>query len=313
MAKAKRKILWAVDVFQPEKEIQQHVIETLKALSEPTGAEIFPVYVLSPDPLNLTMELDDPWVKTYKPAVEKSLHHLIQNSGLSRVAPPKVLTKPSPSLRNAVKSLAAYAASMGAEVIVTGSQGRKGLARLALGSFAETLLLHSKVPVLVVGHESKSPGAFKKILFPTDLSKASITAFLSAIDLAKNLGASLHVLHIIPHPIEPVVQSGVYLLGGGWVPVPEYLESAKGKLQKRVGDLAEKASKKGVSATTQILNSAPSITQGVLDTVKSERADLIAMAAQSGPVASALMGSVTRQVVRHASVPTWVMRPGSRK
>jgi nucleotide-binding universal stress UspA family protein len=42
-----------------------------------------------------------------------------------------------------------------AEVLVVGTHGRKGLAHLLLGSTAEYLVRHAKVPVLVVPYEGK--------------------------------------------------------------------------------------------------------------------------------------------------------------
>jgi nucleotide-binding universal stress UspA family protein len=49
-----------------------------------------------------------------------------------------------------VSGIAAYARSVGADMIVVGSHGRSGIPRLLLGSVAEGLMRHATVPVLVV-------------------------------------------------------------------------------------------------------------------------------------------------------------------
>ncbi len=36
---------------------------------------------------------------------------------------------------------------------------------------------------------------------------------------------------------------------------------------------------------------------------------MIAMASQSGPILSHLIGSVTRQVIRQTPCPTWILHP----
>jgi nucleotide-binding universal stress UspA family protein len=311
-AKPKRKIVWAVDAFLPDPDAQSNVIQSLTTLSEKTGAAILPVYVFSPDQLNLSVEFTGPWVNTYKPAVEKSLRHLVERSGLKNVLPPKIIVRETASLKNAVRAIAAYAASQGAELIVSGTQGRKGLARLVLGSFAESLLLYSKVPVMVVRPEAMVTDHFQKILVPTDLGKQSIALLGSVTDLAKNLSAKVTLVHVIPHPIEPVLQSGVYLLGGGWVPVPVYMEKEKGTRKRKVEELADKLRKKGIEVSVRIETAHPSVTQAVLDVAEEEKSSLIAMAAQSGPMASALLGSITRQTIRSAPIPVWVLRSRTR-
>jgi nucleotide-binding universal stress UspA family protein len=130
---------------------------------------------------------------------------------------------------------------------------------------------------------------------------------------AKALGCQVTLLHAIPNPIEPVLQSGVYLLGGGWVPVPLYMEKEREKRDKLVNDLASRARKKGIPVSVRVDINAKSVTQSILDAAQSEKADWIAMAAESGPVASALLGSITRQVVRHAQCPVWVFRSRPKK
>jgi len=49
-----------------------------------------------------------------------------------------------------VENLLAYSSKSGAELIVTGSRGTGGFVGLILGSTAHELILHAKVPVVVV-------------------------------------------------------------------------------------------------------------------------------------------------------------------
>lgn len=49
------------------------------------------------------------------------------------------------------EELIRYAEEEGMDILITGTQGKKGLDRLLLGSVAENLIRHSKVPVMVVG------------------------------------------------------------------------------------------------------------------------------------------------------------------
>lgn len=50
----------------------------------------------------------------------------------------------------AAEGINAEAAAIGADLIVMGSHGRRGLSRLLLGSQTSNVLAHAKVPVLVV-------------------------------------------------------------------------------------------------------------------------------------------------------------------
>ncbi len=312
-ARSGRKIVWAVDAFLTDPAGHTQVIQNLRLLSEKLKATILPTYVLSPDQLNLSIDFSGPWISTYKPAVEKSLQHLATHSGFPNVAQPKIIVKETPSLKNAVKSLCAYAASQGAQLIVAGTQGRNGLSRLMLGSFAESLLMTSKIPILVVGPQARPVSDLRHILFPTDLTQGSMAVFSGLLDLAKELGAKITIHHSVPNPIEPVLQSGVYLLGGGWIPVPMYIEKEKARKIEKAEALVERAKKKGVPASISIDTSSRSVTQSILDSAESLKPDWIAMAAESGPVVSALIGSIARQVVRNAPCPTWILRSSAKK
>ena len=53
------------------------------------------------------------------------------------------------------EELIRYAEEEGIDIVIMGTHGKKGLDRLLLGSVAENLVRHSKVPIMVVGGKCK--------------------------------------------------------------------------------------------------------------------------------------------------------------
>ncbi|MBI4924961.1 MAG: universal stress protein, partial [Bdellovibrio sp.] len=227
-----KKLIWAVDAFEETNEIQLHTIETLKLFANMIQTQVQPVYVLNPDQLDIPMELSQPFLDRYEISAKKSLEHILRKADINGLLPPKILIHQKTSLRGATQALLSYAMSVSASAIVVGSHGRSGLERFFLGSFSESLTLQSKLPVLIVGTKTKTQNDIKEILFPTDFAENSFEVFLKVVKLATELNAKIFLLHIIPNPIEPVVQSGIYLLGGGWVPVAAYKEKEEEKQRK---------------------------------------------------------------------------------
>jgi len=110
-----------------------------------------------------------------------------------------VLKSGSPA-EQILKALRAKAAP---ELVVVGTQGRKGLKLLLIGSVAEEVIRHSKRPVLVVGPAAQEQGETRigqkqiKILVATDLSKNSRAAEQYALSLARRLGAGVVLFHCL--------------------------------------------------------------------------------------------------------------------
>jgi nucleotide-binding universal stress UspA family protein len=67
------------------------------------------------------------------------------------------------------------------------------------------------------------------------------------------------------------------------------------------------AQKEGVLAEFQIDSSFKGIDDLILNTVHQHDVDLIVMEAQSGPMSAAILGSYTRNVVRRAECPVYVL------
>ncbi len=94
-----------------------------------------------------------------------------------------------------------------ADLIIVGTHGRGGFGKIFLGSVAEHLFRHSRVPVLTVGpnirpvqHQTQ----MRHILAPCDLTPKSHPALHYACALAASHHSWLTVLHVVERPIEGV-------------------------------------------------------------------------------------------------------------
>jgi len=309
-----KKLIWAIDAFIPVDKTHQNAISVMTQLLKNTnGASILPVYTLSPDQLNIDTEFTKAWIQYYKPAAEKALQQVLKNfENISLIKKGHIILQKGLSTKSATLALANYAATQKADAIVANTHAREGISRFVLGSFTETLLFHSKVPVITISPSTHLDKEIKTILFPTDLSSNSHKTFCQLLKLAKNLNATVHLLHVIPHPIEPAIQSGTYLFSGGWIPVPNYLASQKEKRLKLTQRFMKSAQKENVKLVIKIEENSRSVTQSILDTLKQVNPQLLAMAAQSGKLSATLIGSITRNMIRHVDIPVWVYKQGKK-
>ena len=314
-----RTIVWAVDAFEPPGDLFNSAVRILQVIQEKLDASIQPLYVLTPSQINLSTEFSEisesPATDYYRPAAERALSEAIKDFALPRMLPPKILTVDSTSTHMAIDALSRYSDQIGAEVIVVSSHGRSGLGRFLLGSFAETLILYSKRPVIVVHPGSKvaHDGPLKKLLVPSDLTEGALPYWLESLELAKKMGQDVMLFHCVPFPVEPVIQSGVYLLGGGWMPIHAYMGEEVQRRQARLDQWVDVARKQGLQVSGSIYAEGGGIADAILRIAKEENAGMIAMAIQSGPITSAIIGSVTREVVRRAPCPVWILRHAARK
>ncbi len=95
--------------------------------------------------------------------------------------------------------IVAVAAEVGADLIVTGTQGRTGIARFFLGSVAEKVVRMAQTNVLVARGSNGPEGLFERILVPTDFSDASEKALHLAMLMAAP-GATVELFHAWQYP-----------------------------------------------------------------------------------------------------------------
>jgi nucleotide-binding universal stress UspA family protein len=88
------------------------------------------------------------------------------------------------------------------DLIVMGTHGRTGAKKFFMGSVAEEIFRRSPVPVLTIGPHVRSGARFHRVLFPTDLTEASLAATPYAISLAQENNSRLFLLYVMRSPQE---------------------------------------------------------------------------------------------------------------
>ena len=169
-----------------------------EALARRYEATLYPAHVIPPEPYQaLPME---PFPITLDYAWQNAEEGLAKLAGLDQLKDVhhQVLLKQGPFWDVLSSMIDKYKV----DLIVLGTHGRTGVSRLAMGSVAEEIYRHATCPVLCVGpkvpHEGKRSPDFKRILFPTDFSAASLAALPYALTMAEESQARLVMLHLIP-------------------------------------------------------------------------------------------------------------------
>jgi nucleotide-binding universal stress UspA family protein len=142
----------------------------------------------------------------------------------------------------------------------------------------------------------------RRILYPTDFSRASGAAFTKAVDLAKTNKAELQVVHVLAPAMS--------MVGDGYVSPQVYEDlaaSARAYGKKNLDALVAKAKKAGVRAKSILLDGVPH--EQIARTARRQRADLVVMGTHGRTgLAKLFLGSVAGRVIAIAPCPVMTVR-----
>jgi universal stress protein A len=146
--------------------------------------------------------------------------------------------------------------------------------------------------------------AFKTILMPTDFSEPSQRALEYAMALARRLGASLHLLHVVYFPIETAATPEGY-----WIDLGDMRQKMRDDAERRIQTLA--ASLQGIEVTTQVIDGT-SPARAITQVAKERPVQMIVMGTHGhGGFTHLLLGSVAERVVRTAACPVLTVSAAS--
>ena len=147
---------------------------------------------------------------------------------------------------------------------------------------------------------------FKHILVPTDGSKLSARAVRAACALARNSGAKITGVYVIPPWVPQMAAEGmVYIADLGPRRHKELMDRAAKKALAAVSAAARAAGVRCAGASPL----ADQPWEGILKTARAKRCDLIVMASHGRRgLAGLLLGSETTKVLTHSKIPVLVCR-----
>ena len=192
------------------------------------------------------------------------------------------------------------AATLGCDLIVMGTHGRRGLTHLLLGSVAEKVVRTAAQPVLTVRSDAViNPGGIRKILIPHDFSTTSAASLRYAAVWAEALGAEVTLLHAV----EPVVYPEFYS-------VDVLPNDTIGRLCSRSEEALAAAAKehlgkRPVEVTVEVGRAADTI----IDLADPAKFDLVIMGTRGlSALEHLVLGSVAENVLRRCRVPMLTVR-----
>lgn len=182
----------------------------------------------------------------------------------------------------AADAISAAASTFGADLIVMGTHGHRGLRRFLLGSVAEHVMHSSQIPVLMVraiSAPSNGKPVIKDILCPVDDTSVSRVSVDYAADIANCYGGTVTLLHVKESSGEDAVADWCSRVGA---------ETSRCEIHEltREGKVAEE----------------------ILRLSSEVNCDLLVVGAWHRPLLDhTVIGTTTALIVRHANCPVLVV------
>lgn len=197
----------------------------------------------------------------------------------------------------------------GADLVVLGTHGRTGLEHILLGSTAERVVKGAPCPVLTVrlarrkerpgeAGPAAAPPRVQRILLPVDFSDCSQEAFEYGVQVAKQFGARVTILHVL----EPVSYGLDFTLSHA-----SEEHTRRARLESRLAELTALFTAQGLQASHALRGGMPA--DSILESAPPDACDLIVMGTHGRRGFSHLVsGSVAEAVLRRAGCPVLTVK-----
>lgn len=185
------------------------------------------------------------------------------------------------------------------DLIVLGTSGRTGFARILLGSVAEQTVRHAPCSVLAI-HATDPVPTFRHILCPVDFSDFAQDAVDLAVRLAQPGGEGLSLLHVMEPPLGYSAEPDV----------PEFASDldrhASARLDAQVTAIRKQTA---VRVNTHVRIGSPAKQTLVLIDEKEPPYDVVIIGSHGRTgIKRLVLGSVAEKILRHATCPVLVAR-----
>ncbi len=211
------------------------------------------------------------------------------------------------------RSIAAHADEEGADLIVLCTHGSGGVHQILFGSVAQQVLSAGNVPVLLTRppHDGQTP-AFQplRILVPLDRSAFAEKALQPAVDLARLLDASIHLVTVVP-TVSTTTGELQAVAQGLPTTTRATLDLQEEETRDYLEGVAERLRSEGVTVSTEVRRG--DIPAALADEAAEPDVGLVVLATHGrAGVRAAFAGSVAARLLDRTHVPMVLLRLGER-
>lgn len=281
------KIFWTFDPFQKNDDLNKFGRKIIHSLFDKND-NLNAVYVASNAEVELSTAFNIPEEKRYslypKELILKKLKKLKMDQLNVDVLPSRKI-----SLSSNIEALVKHSQEKKADMIVIATNSKALLPRLVLGSFCESLI-HSSTCDLLIYHQKTNFKSPKNILYAHDFSKKGDIGLERVITYAKKWNAQITIVHA------PMYEADTTY------------EIFKKNTQKHAAEIEKMVIGNKIVCKTIINYDIKPIHKIVLAAATKSKADIVVMSAQVGKFTAFLGGSVSRQVLREAKIPSLILK-----
>lgn len=292
--------IWAVDPYEMDLRPTTEVVNQLRTLVGGSLRNATPVFVRGNMPENPIEE------RTH---LEEYFRSFVQEPTQT----PQIIYTGSTVRKDWGKLLLDFAVDKKAEMVVLSSHGRGLVARLLLGSFAETLLAESPVPLLFLPRYFSNKEGLKSAAFATDFSPQAKIAFDKFIHSFGEALEEINLLHSISLPEGAGTVAGV---SGLPIAYPEtYRNEQKKWAEEQSMKWLEEARARGIHCRFNrvLLESILINTSTAIESfVAKHDMGIVGLASHDTTMTKFMLGSVTQELLQKRSFPLWACGPSIR-
>jgi nucleotide-binding universal stress UspA family protein len=288
-----KNILFLTDFSEPSEAALPFAVDIARGY----GSKVFGLHIFSPTPyVCATSEMVDAALEAEEDAVKAAiLRFETQFTGLEYELIVERGSEIWPLVERAIECHKI-------DLIVLGTHGRTGAEKLLLGSVAEEIFRRALIPALTIGPGvggvrgiQHTGGHFRRVLFASDFSTASLDAAPYAVSLAQENEARLLLLHVMrqPHKLE----------GNGEKHFELSVAEAIHRLYETVPNDVQ------LHFPPEVAVEYGEAAKKIVEAAKQRDADLIVLGVRNGSSAvTHLEASTAHKVVAHAACPVLTVR-----
>ena len=285
------RILWPIDAFDESNTALASMAVLLKSLVGRFDVQIQPIYVLGPDQTSLPYQLFRKWAQEYVIEAKALLDDKMRSVNIPGTMEPVVLLERMGSTRTSIAKLLAYAKQHRFHLIATSTHGRRGISKMLFGSFAETLLQLTDIPMLISNSNVKPSAAIKQLVVSVKFPFLYKFSFDQTAEIGRALRCGLRIYHYREeHPT--VLKASTQKV------LTDHVKKARQVAQKSASVLAQRAECRGAQAECILDSGEKDVSEAIVSSVQKPTQELLVLFGHRQLCDSGDYGATIREIVR---------------